>query len=205
MMKEKKVIYYSSGEQFETDQFGYELWEMIQKVKVRTGKSSVLFLCIGSDRSTGDSLGPLTGYLLKNEKMFTGNTNAIVVGTLTLPVHAVNLESVLQVIEEDFPEYIIIAIDASIGSRDSVGCITLAEGGLKPGCGVNKDLRKVGDISITGIVSWGSRLEPVLLQNIRLGMVMNMADCIYQGIMKAMFFQCSSMHQIRQHEVQLEG
>ena len=186
MMKDKKVIYYSSGEQFETDQFGYELWEMIRKVKIRTGKCSVLFLCIGSDRSTGDSLGPLTGYLLKNEKLFAGNEDAIVVGTLTLPVHAVNLEAVLRIIEADFPEYIIVAVDASIGSRDCVGCITLAEGGLKPGCGVNKDLRKVGDISITGIVSWGSRLEPVLLQNIRLGMVMNMANCIYEGIMKAM-------------------
>ena len=186
-MKEKKVIYYSSGEQFETDHFGYHLSEMIRQVKIETGKTSVLFLCIGSDRSTGDSLGPLTGYLLKNEKFFSGNTDMVVIGTLTLPVHAVNLEPVLQVIEQDFSEYVIVAIDASIGSRDSVGCITLSEGGLKPGCGVNKNLRRVGDIAITGIVSWGSRLEPVLLQNIRLGMVMNMADCIYQGIMKAVF------------------
>lgn len=186
-MREKKVFYYSSGEQFDTEQFGYELSEMIRQVKIRKRKSSVLFLCIGSDRSTGDSLGPLTGYLLKNEELFSGNTDMVVVGTLTLPVHAVNLEPVLQVIERDFSEYVIVAIDASIGSRDSVGCITLAEGGLKPGCGVNKNLRRVGDIAITGIVSWGSRLEPVLLQNIRLGMVMNMADCIYQGIMKAVF------------------
>lgn len=187
MLREKKVIYYSSGEQFETEHFGYHLSDMIKKVKVRTGKNSVLFLCIGSDRSTGDSLGPLTGYLLKNEKLLAGNTDMVVVGTLTLPVHAVNLEAILRIIEQDFSEYVIVAIDASIGSRDSVGCITLSEGGLKPGCGVNKDLQKVGDIAITGIVSWGSRLEPMLLQNIRLGMVMNMADCIYQGIMKAVF------------------
>lgn len=196
MMKEKKVIYYSSGEQFDIEQFGYQLSEMIQKAKDRTGKSSVLFLCIGSDRSTGDSLGPLTGYLLKNEKLFAGNTDLIVVGTLSLPVHAVNLNTVLRVIEEDFSEYVVVAIDASIGSRDSVGCITLAEGGLKPGCGVNKNLRKVGDVAITGIVSWGSRLEPVLLQNIRLGMVMNMANCIYQGILKAVRYDYSSMHKI---------
>lgn len=187
MLKEKRVIYYSSGERFEREHFACELAGMIRQVQVRDGKRSVLFLCIGSDRSTGDSLGPLTGYFLKNEKLFSENTDMVVVGTLMLPVHAVNLEPVLQVIEKDFPEYVVVAIDASVGSRDCVGCITLSEGGLKPGYGVNKNLRRVGDISITGIVSWGSRLEPVLLQNIRLGMVMNMADCIYQGIMKAVF------------------
>ncbi|MDO5410647.1 MAG: spore protease YyaC [Lachnospiraceae bacterium] len=187
MMKEKRAIYYSSGRQFETENFGVQLAEMIRQAKIRSGKKSVLFLCIGSDRSTGDSLGPLTGYFLKNERLFAGDTDMLVVGSLMLPVHAVNLELVLKVIEEDFAEYVIVAIDASIGSKDSVGCITLAEGGLKPGYGVNKNLRSVGDIAITGIVSWGSRLEPVLLQNIRLGLVMNMADCIYQGIMRAVY------------------
>ena len=187
MRKQKKVIYYSSGEQFETDNFGFHLAEMIGRIKKQTGKEAVLFLCIGSDRSTGDSLGPLTGHLLKNEKIFAQNADVFVVGTLTLPVHAVNLESVLQVIERDFSDHVVVAVDASVGSRDSVGCITLSEGGLKPGCGVNKDLRMVGDIAITGIVGWGSCLEPVLLQNIRLGMVMNMADNISQGIMKAVF------------------
>ena len=72
-------------------------------MQVRDGKRSVLFLCIGSDRSTGDSLGPLTGYFLKNEKLFSENTDMVVVGTLMLPVHAVNLEPVLQVIEREFP------------------------------------------------------------------------------------------------------
>ena len=100
--------------------------------------------------------------------------------------HAI-AESVHDVIERDFPEYVVVAIDASVGSRNSVGCITLASGGLKPGCGVNKNLKMVGDIAITGVVSWGSRVEPVLLQNIRLGLVMNMANCIRQGIMHAVF------------------
>ena len=115
------------------------------------------------------------------------NPDVVVVGTLTLPVHAVNLDSVVEVIERDFPEYVVVAINASVGSRNSVGCITLASGGLRPGCGVNKNLKMVGDIAITGVVSWGSRMEPVLLQNIRLGLVMNMADCIRQGIMHAVF------------------
>lgn len=187
MKKQKQVMYYASGEQFEMDNFGFQLARMIERIQRQTGKEALLFLCIGSDRSTGDSLGPLTGHLLKNKKRFAENADVFVVGTLTLPVHAVNLESVLQIIERDFADYVVVAVDASVGSRESVGCITLSEGGLKPGYGVNKDLRMVGDIAITGIVSWGSCLEPILLQNIRLGMVMNMADNISQGILKAVF------------------
>lgn len=186
-MNRNYVRYYNSGEEFEEEQFGIQLTELIQQVKIREGKTSVLFLCIGSDRSTGDSLGPLTGHLLKMQADRMQNPDVVVIGTLTLPVHAVNLDSVVEVIERDFPEYVVVAIDASVGSRSSVGCITLASGGLKPGCGVNKNLKMVGDIAITGVVSWGSRMEPVLLQNIRLGLVMNMADCIRQGIMNAVF------------------
>lgn len=180
-----RVFYYESGEEFEKEHFGQELADMIRQAKYKKGKKSVLFLCIGSDRSTGDSLGPLTGYLLRERETLLEQTGMVVVGTLSLPVHAVNLESVIQIIEEDFSDHVIVAVDASIGSRKNVGCITLAEGGLKPGYGVNKNLREVGDISITGVVSWGSRLEPLLLQNIRLGMVMDMARCITVGIFHA--------------------
>lgn len=182
---EQRVFYYESGEEFEEVHFGQELAAMIRQVKYKQGKNAVLFLCIGSDRSTGDSLGPLTGYLLKQKDAVLELTGTVVVGTLSLPVHAVNLETVIQVLEEDFSDYVIVAVDASVGTRKNVGCITLAEGGLKPGYGVNKNLREVGDISITGIVSWGSRLEPILLQNIRLGMVMDMARCITGGIFRA--------------------
>lgn len=185
VMGEHRVFYYESGTEFEEKHFGRELADMIRQVKYEKRKKSVLFLCIGSDRSTGDSLGPLTGYLLKQKDGLLEATGMAVVGTLSLPVHAVNLEAVIGVIEAEFSDCVIVAVDASVGARKNVGCITLAEGGLKPGYGVNKNLREVGDISITGIVSWGSRLEPILLQNIRLGLVMNMASCITVGILQA--------------------
>lgn len=47
-------------------------------------ETEILFLCIGTDRSTGDSLGPLIGYKLREK----GMKNARVLGTLEEPVHA---------------------------------------------------------------------------------------------------------------------
>lgn len=46
----------------------------------------------------------------------------------------------------------------------------------------SKDLAEVGDIFITGIVGACGRFEPLMLQNTRLSMVMEMADCICRGI-----------------------
>src|SRR5690554_2831459 len=47
-----------------------------------------LVLCIGSDRSTGDALGPLVGAYLKQLPI----PRTSVWGTLAQPVHALNLE-----------------------------------------------------------------------------------------------------------------
>ncbi|MCX7773123.1 MAG: spore protease YyaC, partial [Clostridia bacterium] len=51
----------------------------------------VVVMCIGTDRSTGDSLGPLVGDMLTKWKL----PGVQVYGTLDNPVHARNLEEVL--------------------------------------------------------------------------------------------------------------
>jgi putative sporulation protein YyaC len=112
------------------------------------GFKSMVLVCIGTDRLTGDSLGPLIGYKLDDIKY----KNVFVYGTLENPVHAKNLDEVLRVIKSKYNTPFIIAIDACLGSMDHVGYISVSEGPLKPGAGVNKELTEVGDINIMGIV-----------------------------------------------------
>jgi putative sporulation protein YyaC len=76
----------------------------------------------------------------------------------------------------------IIAIDASLGTSDHIGYITLGEGPLKPGAGVDKELPEVGDLFITGIVNFSGMLDHMLLQTTRLNVVMSMADQICLAI-----------------------
>ncbi len=146
----------------------------------------IVFLCIGTDRSTGDSLGPLTGYKMsKNYKRFK---NVYVYGTLEEPVHAKNLSDKIKEIQKRHISPFIIAIDACLGKVDRVGYITVAPGPLKPGAGVKKSLPEVGNLHITGIVNLGGFMEYIVLQNTRLNLVMNMAetlaDAIYFGLWK---------------------
>lgn len=140
--------------------------------------SPLIILCIGTDRSTGDSLGPLVGTQLQSMSI----QNATVFGTLEEPVHAVNLQNTIDQIHSEYIQPFILAIDACLGRTESVGSIRVKEGPLQPGTGVNKDLPNVGNIQIVGIVNVGGFMEYMVLQNTRLSLVMRMAHIISRGI-----------------------
>ncbi|NHM33592.1 spore protease YyaC [Neobacillus terrae] len=154
--------------------------ELISHLPALTSRPIVI-VCIGTDRSTGDSLGPLVGTLLeeKNPKSF------FVYGTLEDPIHAVNLAEKLKEIKEKHFHPFIIGIDACLGRFKSVGFIQLGEGPVKPGAGVNKELPEVGDMHITGIVNVSGFMEFFVLQNTRLSLVLKMAKTIANGIYNA--------------------
>lgn len=141
--------------------------------------SELVFLCIGTDRVTGDCLGPYVGHQLSRFEM----QRTFVYGTLSHPVHALNLPSVIRFIEQAHPDALVIAIDASLGQKKHLGYVTIGDGALYPGAGVQKDLPPVGDIHITGIVNISGILEHLTLQTTRLSTVIAMADVITQGIL----------------------
>lgn len=135
--------------------------------------TELVILCIGTDRTTGDCLGPLVGNFLKQEL-----PELPIYGTLQNPVHALNLEQITRNIYKDFSNPYIIAIDASLGVPEHIGYITLSQTPLFPGKGVNKKLPAIGDFSITGIVNVTGFPNSVLLQSTRLHTVVTLANCI---------------------------
>ena len=141
----------------------------------------VVFLCIGTDRSTGDALGPLVG----NKLMEWRERPFEVIGTLEDPVHASNLKQAIHSIDTRFPVRHVVAVDACLGRLENVGSITLGSGSLRPGAGVNKNLPPVGDCFITGTVNVGGFMEYFVLQNTRLSFVMRMSEAISQAIRQA--------------------
>lgn len=141
----------------------------------------IVVVCVGTDRSTGDSLGPLVGTSLSKYR----SPYFELYGTLEEPVHAMNLDDTLIDINKYFPRPFVIGIDACLGQTSSVGCIQVGTGPVRPGAGVNKDLPPVGDIHITGIVNVGGFMEYFVLQNTRLHLVMRMSDIIAQSLYSA--------------------
>jgi len=143
----------------------------INSLKQLTLNKKVLFACIGTDRATGDCLGPLVGDSLKR-------LGYHVVGTLEEPLHAQNLITCLELKQQELKPDLVVAIDAGLGYVKNIGMITLEQRPIKPGTGVKKDLPLIGDISIMGIVNVAGLLDLQVIQYTRLYIVMKMANTI---------------------------
>ena len=125
---------------------------------------NLVFFCIGTDRSTGDSLGPLTGSHLTEPQLFPFP----VIGTLEEPLHALNLKQKFDETIANNPAAYIVAIDACLGSASSIGQLLIQNGPIQPGLAVGKNLPSVGDLSIKGIVNIAGFMEHAVLQSTRL-------------------------------------
>lgn len=144
---------------------------LLLRTLCRASNSDIVFLCIGSDRSTGDSYGPFVGTMLKEQ-----NFPFHVFGTIAEPVHALNLKVVLEEIHHQFSNPIIFGVDACLGDDQQIGSIILKEGPLTPGHAINNLLPSVGNYHLKGIVNYLDPDYPVnSLNSTRLDTVMSLA------------------------------
>ncbi len=127
------------------------------------------FVCIGTDRSSGDSLGPLVGTMLKEQGF------PHVIGTMTEPCDADHLVSYLERIPQD---HHVIAIDACLGQHGSTGMFLVAREPLTPARSVGLSLPSVGHYSVAAIVNERSPKPYWTLQMTSLHLVMTMAAYI---------------------------
>ena len=148
-----------------------------------------VIVCIGSDLAIGDSLGPITGSMLKFK---TQGIRAFVYGTLASPITAKEIRYVRTFLKETHKNSPIIAIDAAVGNEGDIGLIKLSDTPLHPGAGANKQLGTLGDISIMGIVAEKSVSNYALLNTTRLNLVYSMSEIISGGISALLWERCSN-------------
>ncbi len=174
LQRRQYLEYFDVNDENAYKDFGTALKNKI--LESRLTEQPIVILCIGTDRATGDCLGPLIGNSLRK------TDNIIVYGTLADPIHALNLSSTLEDISISYENPFIIAIDASLGITKHIGYVTLSTSPIEPGKGVEKKLPAIGDLSITGIVNISGFPGSILLQSTRLHTVMELSKCISKGI-----------------------
>ena len=143
-----------------------------------------VIVCVGSDLAVGDSLGPITGSMLKYK---TQGLRAFIYGTLQSPVTAKEIKYVRAFLKETHKGSQIIAVDAAVGAEGDVGLLKLSDSPLFPGAGANKRLGAIGDISIMGIVSEKSVANFGLLNTTRLNLVYTMSEIISEAIANVLY------------------
>lgn len=141
--------------------------------------SPPVVVCVGSDLAIGDSLGPITGSLLKYK---TQGVECFLYGTLAAPVTAKEIKYLRSFLKKTHPDSQILAIDAAVGEKGDIGVIRVTDSPLFPGAGANKQLGCLGDVSILGIVAEKSVTNYGILNTTRLNLVYSMAEIISEGV-----------------------
>ncbi|TDF94074.1 spore protease YyaC [Paenibacillus piri] len=156
---------------------GPELTTFLMSIR-QNGASAddLLFLCVGTDRSTGDALGPLVGMMLE-ESGFPH-----VIGTLRDPLDAGNMVERLSGLPAGKT---VIAIDACLGQPSSLACYQVSNQPLEPGKSLGKALPSVGDYTIAAIVNVDGGNKYTILQSTPLYRVYTMAHEIAAAVKEA--------------------
>ena len=141
---------------------------------------NTVIVCIGTDKCIGDCLGPLVGSIL------TENFYPLpVYGTLSSPIHALNIDKRLDEIYANHPNASIIGVDACLGDEEDIGEIRIRDYAIHPGKGVGKELPEVGIASVIGIVDSSNNSEFFFSRSIRLSFIMNMAKTVSRVFIEA--------------------
>ena len=154
--------------------------KLVNEIKEHNNTNSII-VCIGTDKCIGDCLGPLVGTILKED-----NFPLPVYGTLSEPIHALNIDERLNEIKKLHPNAHIIGIDACLGNEEDIGDIRVRNHAISPGKGIGKELPEVGETSIIGIVDTSEYSDLFFSRSIRLSFVMDMA----KSISKILFDSC---------------
>lgn len=152
---------------------------------------NTVIVCIGTDKCIGDCLGPLVGSIL-TENFFP----LPVYGTLSSPIHALNIDERLNEIYVKHPNASIIGVDACLGDENDIGEIRIRDYAIHPGKGVGKELPEVGVASVIGIVDSSDNAEFFFSRSIRLSFIMDMAKIISRLFIEAYNSNCGQFPMI---------
>lgn len=107
-----------------------------------------IILCVGSDKISGDCVGPLVGDMLTNRF----GVRCFVYGVSGRSVNGKNLSEYIDFISKVHPDSPIIAVDACVSNCLAVGTVKVIDGGISPRRAVTNTTKTVGDLGILGVV-----------------------------------------------------
>ncbi len=167
-----------------SEEFVLDFTNKMYNLKSDIPFSDYIFLCVGSDKVTGDAFGPLVGRNLE-ELLQNYYNNIHILGTLEKPINASNLLFTVQKIKETYKNPCVIAIDSALSKEEDIGKIFIANKEMKLAIGTGKSIVRIGNMSIKGVVAKNHKVSKqnfYELQNTSLNIVMNLANITSKGI-----------------------
>ena len=108
---------------------------------------NLVFLCIGTTKIIGDSVGPRVG-----DRLRANGVDAFVYGNTFRQVTAINVDDYIKMIKTRHADDLVVVIDAALGKCSDIGSIKVTKNGIKPGGAFNRGKQRVGDVGILAVV-----------------------------------------------------
>lgn len=167
------------------EKFINEFGSKLYKQRREKGYEELVFLCIGTDKITGDCFGPLVGTkLIENLKEYN-IFNINIYGELENTINYENVNEKINIINKYHQNACIIVIDAALSKKENIGNIYVTNEKTVLGNVLNKRRYEIGDISVKAVVGRDMKIPKYnffTLQNISLNMVMKLANIVSEGI-----------------------
>lgn len=150
-------------------------------INLHKTNEKILLVCIGTDLSTYDVAGPYIGSEIKDKI-----SNFEIIGDLNNLVNAKNVKEIAKIVNQDYSDYTVVAIDSMATSEEDIGTISISNSPCSPGKGASKDLGEIGDYTI-GIMNVNEDTVGSLTSycSIRFGFTYNMCVPIIKAIINA--------------------
>lgn len=167
------------------EKFINEFGSKLYKQKREKNYEELVFLCIGTDKITGDCFGPLVGTKLIEYLKEYNIFNISIYGNLENPINYENVNEKLSMISKYHQNACIVVIDAALSKKENIGKIYVTNEKTVLGNVLNKNKYEIGDISIKAVVGRDFKMPKynfLTLQNISLNKVMKLANIVSEGI-----------------------
>ena len=148
--------------------------------KINVHKRDIIFICIGTNKVIGDSLGPQVGEILKENL-----SNNIVIGNMNKTIcRKTDLIAYDSIIRNKF----VIAIDSAFSFPGLIGEIFITESPIFMGMAFDNNQGSIGNIAIKGVVSEltdNKEQKIKRLKKVDNCFIKNLSQFIGNGIIKA--------------------
>ncbi len=149
-------------------------------------KEGKVFLCIGTTKCIGDSLGPMVGEKLSS---ILEKKDIFIFGNLKQNVNYKNINIVLNTIYSKIKNPYIIVIDSALSHKNFIGNIIINKNNMVIGSALNKNYTIIGNLSIKGIVGENNKNNIKnynILNNISKDVIEKLSNNISTQILRAL-------------------
>lgn len=174
------------------------VWEFSNIINKNKAHKNIIFLCIGTNKIIGDSIGPIVGTSLKTllqtnsklkQNLEINNKNIKVIGDVFSNISYQNIDENMQNIKNSVEDNYVIVIDSALSSENNIGKIFVQNRGLKYAESLKRKNTIIGDMSIKAVVgkNMQNRFKNFkILKNISSKRIVAMSNILSNGIIDAM-------------------